>query len=217
VSDYAPPADKVRAALKAAGYGARQVTVRDGGNYMYSSLKVTIRDACVRISAVEAIARRHEDVRRCETSGEILSGGNTFVEVAYLDAITEPLVSAIEARLLATSNGEIVEVAGARMSIDFDRSRPAAQHHAEVTRWDDEHGSRFCSGVRHAARQLAVAWLDRGGSLADITAPADAWLDRLDLDDEPTVSVAVRTAGTGEVRRVTLPAADVPHRLRVVH
>jgi hypothetical protein len=71
------PVQTLRAAIKTAGFNGRKVTVR----LDHSTLRVTIRDASAPLSTVKAIADQFSSVRRCEKTGEILCGGNTFVDV----------------------------------------------------------------------------------------------------------------------------------------
>lgn len=49
----------------------------------YGSLVISIHDPSVDLAEVEKIAKRQESIDRCHASGEILSGGNTFVSVNY--------------------------------------------------------------------------------------------------------------------------------------
>ena len=77
-------ASEVRKALKEElGLSNRKVSVR--GSYCgYSdALDVTVKDLMVDIKKVEKIANKFYDVDRCERSGEILQGGNTYVTVKY--------------------------------------------------------------------------------------------------------------------------------------
>lgn len=113
-------ADQLRAALKAAGYSRKQVTVKHDHYSMGSTLYVTIRDASVPKSKVEAIAGSFEIVRRCESSGEILGGGNRFLHVDYQRDLLEPAARAIAEQLAAAKpnfrfglfdRGELVGVA----------------------------------------------------------------------------------------------------------
>jgi len=57
--------------------GHRDLSVRYDGSYRVDVKKV------VPLSKVEAVANKQESYSRCEASGEILSGGNTFVFVNY--------------------------------------------------------------------------------------------------------------------------------------
>lgn len=74
---------KIRADLKAAGIPARAVSVRVSDAGYSTSVSVKIKDISVDRAVVEKIANRHEDISYDERSGEILSGGNTYVWVDY--------------------------------------------------------------------------------------------------------------------------------------
>jgi hypothetical protein len=78
----AKTAKNIRTALKTLGYGSRDVSVRNRSYSMGSTVDVRIINWGVPFATVDQIAREHEKVHRDE-SGEILSGGNTFVDVDY--------------------------------------------------------------------------------------------------------------------------------------
>lgn len=151
------PAQALRAALKAAGYNARRVTVREGN----SSLQVSIRDAWVSLSKVEAIANKFSVVRHCETTGEILSGGNTFVRVAYVDQIVEPVKAAILVVLRPAPQDEWVTVLD-----DFRALKVSPAHGATYPDEVRIEGRGFdvpnaiACGLEFAAKRIAIAFLD---------------------------------------------------------
>lgn len=170
---YRTTADDCRDALKAAGYSARQVTVRSES---WSCPKVTIRDASVRISAVREILNAAIPTRTVDCDGD------TFVrsgyEAEYLAAIVKPIADAIEARLCGADRMAVEVFPGVRLSHD------GSNHTERVVRWEigSRTGSTFCYGLRHAAERIAVEALDRGYG-----APrASNWINALDLDDAPT-------------------------------
>lgn len=75
---------QLRSELKSElGYNARQVSIRARDCSVY----FTIRDAEVSYAKVEQFASRAESISRCHVSGEILSGGNTFVNIAVTDEV----------------------------------------------------------------------------------------------------------------------------------
>lgn len=76
-------AQQVREAIKALGYGPRQVSVRNESYAGGSSVRVVVKDAAVDFAAVEAAASAYQSVRYCHASGEILSGGNMYVSVVW--------------------------------------------------------------------------------------------------------------------------------------
>jgi hypothetical protein len=102
------PADALRAALKAAGFNARRVSVRADN----SLLRVTIRDASASLTKVKAIAAPFESVRHCQATGEILAGGNIFLACEYADALVAPVKATILAVLDPAPNDEYVALSG---------------------------------------------------------------------------------------------------------
>lgn len=146
--------DRIRNALKLAGYKQNQVTVKEPH---WGDVKVTIRSADVRISAIKEIAKREQNVCYCESTGEILLGGNTFVDVAYSKEVLAPFVQSIEATL-NSSNGQVVCLGSIRVSVDTED-----QWTHKVWRWsNDDVGAFYCVGIHHAATRLAAELLDTG-------------------------------------------------------
>lgn len=188
MSNYISPADKCRAALKAAGYNRTRVSVRADGGDVQITILVPIPRASI-VAAVESVI----------SPRTVYSDGDEFstkgYSIAYAPALVAPVANVIEARLLS-SRGQIVTVLpGCDMSV------PAASgwqiHHVDVMSWRGEVGrrvgSRYCCGIRHAAQQLAEDAIDKGWSADALAAyhlrggvDHSSWLDRLALDDEPT-------------------------------
>jgi hypothetical protein len=167
-------ADKIRADLKRAGIPHKSVSVRMPH---WGSVHVTIRDASISISTIKTIANAYECIRRDDASGEILSGGNTFVDVDYDGEVLKALVMAIGWRLANAKEGEIVTAGDRRVVWRFDGAcggfvseigdrYPGMHAHANVSRsrvlmWED---------FRFPASQLAEDLLDRGIPL-DVPSP----------------------------------------------
>ena len=63
------------------GYNSRQVSVRENPGGLSTSITVRLKKPGLDFDKIKEIAERHEKVDRCERSGEILGGGNTFVFV----------------------------------------------------------------------------------------------------------------------------------------
>jgi hypothetical protein len=72
-------AQEVRQQLKTEGITSKQVSIRSDSN----SISIHIKDLTVSKQRVEEAASGQEHIRRCEASGEILGGGNTFVFVEF--------------------------------------------------------------------------------------------------------------------------------------
>ena len=71
-------------ALKEHGYNNRKVGVRYDGYAIW----LTIKDLAIDIKEIEQLAKGYESYERDEFTGEILSGGNTFVFVNYAYGLT---------------------------------------------------------------------------------------------------------------------------------
>lgn len=87
---------------KTHGWNARQVSVRCEYFSMGSAVHVTIRDPEVPLAPVKAAASEHcERIARCEMTGEILSGGNTYLHCGYSEeasaARSAPYLEAVKA------------------------------------------------------------------------------------------------------------------------
>lgn len=149
--------DRLRAALKAAGFNARQVTVRERA----SSLNVTIRDAGVRLPEVEAIARKFEHVDHCRVTGEILQGGNTFVFVAYDGAALKATIDSVLPALasLPPDGGSVSLLGGAYTAEKMERHFSGQRDHITVWNRAGEQVVNCHDGGREqgafAAEQLA--------------------------------------------------------------
>lgn len=74
----------IRQALKEHGYNNRKVGVRYDGYAIW----LTINDLAIDIKEIEQLAKGYESYERDEFTGEILSGGNTFVFVNYAYGLT---------------------------------------------------------------------------------------------------------------------------------
>ncbi len=96
----------IRKKLKEKGITSRQVSVRTD----HGSINCHIKDLTIPKELVEKIAQPYEHVRRCEYSGDILSGGNTFVFVSFdwqaLDNAAKAFMARAEtiSQLPATTN-----------------------------------------------------------------------------------------------------------------
>lgn len=127
---YESASQKARKALKAAGYKANQVSIRTsrGGG----SFTATVRSADVSLLAVEEIVNQFESIDRCEYSGEILAGGNTFVHVQYSDDVRAQVKALY---------GEVIREAIAEHPMDGSgvRIKDLDQDYYHFNLWFDEH------------------------------------------------------------------------------
>ena len=107
-TSVAETAKTIRTALKAAGIGNRQVSVRAKSYSMGSSVNVEILDLSVNMALVKKIAMAHETCRRCEVTGDVLSGGNRFIFVTVDSGAITAYVAALPASN-PTVNGFVIE------------------------------------------------------------------------------------------------------------
>ena len=146
------PADRLRAALKQAGFNARKVSVR----HDHSTLRVRIRDASVSLSKVQEIAGAFESVRRCEATGEILLGGNCYVDTEYDDKVIEPLKTEIAALLTAAPFDRYVDVLGGFRAL----KESGVRQEVRLAGPGFHVRNDLACGVVWAAERLAIAYLD---------------------------------------------------------
>lgn len=72
-------ANDVKKLLKANGINTKAISVR----VEYGSTRVRLKDFAIKSSEVEKLLGQFHKVRKCEASGDYLSGGNHFVFVDY--------------------------------------------------------------------------------------------------------------------------------------
>lgn len=68
----------IRNTLKSNGYSNRQIGVTNDG-----AIWVTIKDSNIKLEDIENLVKKYEYYYTDKATGEILSGGNTFVFVQY--------------------------------------------------------------------------------------------------------------------------------------
>ncbi len=109
-------AKAIRATLKLRGWNARAVSVRCDYYSMGSSIYVTVRQFGISAQAVKDAVEGFARIDRCQMTGEILSGGNTFVHVDYATKVQEAarneLRETVDAAhaVITTTAGASVEV-----------------------------------------------------------------------------------------------------------
>lgn len=127
----------MRVAFKAKGWSARKVSVRVRGCGYSSAIDVSIRDASVAKRDVEAIAFEHRSVRYCHMSGEVLMGGNCYVDVEYAHGILDGVKAEIAEAIKDIEAGEVRDVRGFRVYRDSDGPGPM-EFSAHARREDGE-------------------------------------------------------------------------------
>lgn len=83
---YVPVTEKakmIRAEIKKAGIPSKSVSVRSHGIGFSSAIDVVIKDHSVDIEIIANIANKFKEISRDNYTGEILMGGNTYVDIKY--------------------------------------------------------------------------------------------------------------------------------------
>lgn len=205
-------AAQIRAELKRRGVTARQVSVTSDYYSMGSSIRIRIKDARVPSAAVRAIAEPHESIDR-DQFGEILSGGNRFVDISYesdaMKAIGAPYVDRVrKAHELRTDAGDnsLIPVEGTNYLIGQGR------HGYGLAVWQGgDHGSHVqeTNTIEGAAQCIGLRILNEKVSLPE--PPVDG--PRRRTVDAPTVSVNAEKAGV-EIRFPSKPADAILSTLK---
>lgn len=154
----------IRSELKKLGISSRKVSVKSDLYSMGSSIRILIKDGSIKKSTVEKIARGAEQIHWDHFAGEILSGGNRFVDVEYSMEALAPLRAEFEAAIGALpTDGTVGELRGGEFTVCNTMDRIAGGY---VTIWDRA-GNQVvnCWGVDFAARQLAEKIADGYQSL----------------------------------------------------
>jgi len=147
-------AAQLRKELKAHGWTSRDISVRARSCTYSSAIDVVVKRADIDMGKVRELAMEYESISRCEYSGEILSGGNTYVEVRRAYELAESMADAIQpacAKALENASIElntVVEVDGTGFTLSVSR------HNNRITVWDKNDRPFFagflCSVVRDA-------------------------------------------------------------------
>ena len=85
-------ANSIKKQIKAAGITTKGVSVR----VETSSVDCRIKNLSVDKEAVDSILNQYEKIDRCQYTGDILQGGNTFVNVDYDHATIHELAKSEE-------------------------------------------------------------------------------------------------------------------------
>lgn len=85
----------IRKELKAAGFTSKDVSVRVRDSLYDTYVRITVKNPLVKISEVEAIAKKFEEIDRDERTAEILAGCNVFVLCQYEYGIVEDAAAAL--------------------------------------------------------------------------------------------------------------------------
>lgn len=147
----------IRKALKAMGYSSRDISVRGESYSMGSSITVTVKVRGVDLKAIKAVAEQAQRIDRCEITGEILSGGNRFVEVDYAWELVRELAAQVRAEAEAAmaemkaNPGHGVAVAGTEYYYTGNANQAVVDRETRA----QVYGTADCL-ADHVARKLAA-------------------------------------------------------------
>ena len=161
---------EIRKLLKERGWNSRKVSVR-GGRLTYSGeVRVTIKDPAVPYHEVEKLAKGFEKIDRDHLSGEILSGGNTYVDVN----LSESVVRVLEVRHLEALTAAVAKIDGNSI-IDVTENVGVSFGNwgetTEIRLWIDSSPSRMSyyndeGGLKAAALKIALQDKDQAALVA---------------------------------------------------
>jgi len=102
----------IRAELKKAGYGTKQVSVRSRYCGYSDATDITVKDINCNIEEIRKICEKFEKIDYDKYSGEILEGGNTYISVQWdwkvIHNATEDKVAEAEKLVNETKNGTTI-------------------------------------------------------------------------------------------------------------
>lgn len=153
---YESPAAAARRLLRTAGFTQRQVTARED----HSMLRVTVRDEAVSLAKVRSIVADLENVRYDQATGEILAGGNTFLDVRYTEDIVATHLRAAQALFAEVPAGRAVRI-GYHVAFLTDGAASWDDGVSTTTRLEDGRQVRS-RGVDNGLKQIVVDNLSRG-------------------------------------------------------
>ena len=99
----------IKAELKKAGYGTKQVSIRSRYCGYSDATDITVKDLNCNIEKIRKICEKFEKIDYDKYSGEILAGGNTYISVQWdwkvIHNATEEKVAEAEKIVNETKNG----------------------------------------------------------------------------------------------------------------
>lgn len=118
----------IRAELKKAGYGAKQVSVRSRYCGYSDATDITVKDINCNIEEIRKICEKFEKIDYDKYSGEILEGANTYISVQWdwkiIHNATEEKVAEAEKIVNDTENGKtLFENEKIRFVLCYDEER----------------------------------------------------------------------------------------------
>lgn len=86
---------KIRAELKKAGFTSKDYSIRVRDALYDTSVNITVKNPLVKISEIEAVVKKFEEIDYDMRTMEILAGCNTYVHCQYEYGVIEEAASAL--------------------------------------------------------------------------------------------------------------------------
>ena len=154
----AEDAKALRAEFKAKGWNSKAISVRSSSYSGGSSIRVEIKSPSVPMNVVRPMAAAYERISRCKTTGDILSGGNRFINVEYsrecMDEMAaqwvQPCADAI-GKLDPADPNRHATIEGSGCTVSYAHGGPSCGYQL----WNDSQAGMHVSDADTAARCVA--------------------------------------------------------------
>ena len=209
----------ITADLKALGYNSTQVSVRRENCGYSSSYTLTIRHPDVNRAKVVEIEKKHESVSICQASGEVLMGGNTYIDVSLTEEVrkawTAKYLPWAQAALARIESGEVKAGHGTRID---DKERFIVFAYQEGVKrykvWDEKKSGSlggwlhwdFTSAEDIALEMFYATQPAYGTSVAQMTKPQPASAPparRQKAGKRPKRTAATRPIESTDLKQIT--------------
>lgn len=149
-------AAQLRKELKKCGWTSRDISVRAKRCTYSSAIDVVVKRADIDMGRVKELAMEYESIRRCEASGEILSGGNTYVSVSRDYKLTEAMAAAIRPACVAALKEAVADHNRVFAVEDTGFTLSVSRHNNRITMWDENDSPFFAGFLCDAERDAGM-------------------------------------------------------------
>ena len=124
----------IRKDLKAAGFAAKDISVRVSYVTYDTSVRVTVKNPLVRLSEVEKIVKKYDEIDWDERTGEILAGGNTYVHCQYEYGIFDKIAEAYTPEAETILNSDFGD--GKVLTVEKNKDKEINIHKVDNCTWN---------------------------------------------------------------------------------
>lgn len=130
-------AQTLRKKFKGLGYTSKQISVTSD----YNSINVRVKDQSIDAEVIEKIGHQFERIRRCEATGEILSGANFFVFTAYDFQAEREMTETDAFKILLLEITEALDPLDCGYGYEFGRYTVSKERPWSFHVWDNKQGT----------------------------------------------------------------------------